>query len=44
MEYLKRASNHGSFQAEYAYGKILFEQGKKEEARVYFEKCAREDA
>ena len=44
MEYLKRASNHGSFQAEYTYGKMLFEQGKKEEARVYFDKCAREDA
>ena len=44
MEYLKKASNHGSFQAEYAYGKMLFEQGKKQEARVYFDKCAREDA
>lgn len=43
-EYLKRAAFHGSFQAEYALGKMLFEEGKREEAREWFERSARSDA
>ena len=42
-EYLKRAAEHGCNQAKYAYGKMLFEEGKREEARAYFERSAEDD-
>ena len=42
-EYLKRAAEHGSFQAEYTLAKMLFDEGKREEAREWFEKSARND-
>ena len=42
--YLRRAAEHGSFQAEYAYGKMLFEEGRRDEARAYFERSATDDA
>ena len=42
-EYLGRAAEHGSFQAEYTLAKMLFDEGKKEEAREWFEKSARND-
>ncbi len=43
LEYLRRASEHGSFQAKYMIGKILFEQGKREEAIELLEEAASED-
>ncbi len=42
-EYLKKAATHGSFQAQYTLGKILFEEEKPEEARDWFEKSAARD-
>ncbi len=42
-EYLKKAAEHGSFQAEYTLGKMLFEEGKKEEAREWLERSASND-
>ena len=42
-EYLKRAAEHGSFQSEYTFAKMLFDEGKREEAREWFEKSARND-
>ena len=41
--YFKRAAEHGCNQAEYAYGKTLFEEGKRDEARAYFERSAEDD-
>ena len=43
MEYLLRAAEHGSFQAEYMLGKMLFEEGKKEEAREWLERALERD-
>ena len=43
-EYLRRAASHGSFQAEYTYGKMLFDEGKREDAKEWFERSARTDA
>lgn len=42
-EYLERAAKHGSFQAEYMLGKMLFEEGRREEARRWFESAADKD-
>lgn len=42
-EYLMRAASHGSFQAEYMLGKMLFEEGKRDEAREWLERSARSD-
>ena len=42
-EYLRRAAEHGSFQAEYTFAKMLFDEGKRDEARAWFEKSARND-
>ena len=42
-EYLMRAASHGSFQAEYMLGKMLYEEGKREEAREWLERSARND-
>ena len=41
--YFKRAAEHGCNQAEYAYGKMLFEEGRREEAREWFERSAEDD-
>ena len=43
-EYLERAAKHGSTQAQYELGKILFSEGKREEAREWFERSAQNDA
>jgi TPR repeat protein len=43
-EYLERAAKHGSSQAQYELGKILFSEGKREEAREWFERSAQNDA
>ncbi len=43
-EYLERAAKHSSFQAEYMLGKMLFDEGKREEAKAWFERSARSDA
>ena len=37
-EYFKRAAEHGCEQANYAYGKMLFEEGNREEAREWFKR------
>ena len=41
--YFKRAAKHGCEQANYAYGKMLFEEGRRDEARTYFERSAEDD-
>ena len=44
-EYFKRAAEHGCEQANYAYGKMLFDEGNREEAREWLERStADEDA
>lgn len=43
-EYLMRAASHGSFQAEYTLGKMLFEEGDREKAREWLESSAKSDA
>ena len=42
--YFERAASHGSFQAEYTYGKMLYDEGRREEAKEWFERSARTDA
>ena len=42
-EYLERAAEHGSCQAQYDLGKILAEEGRQEEAFEYFEAAAKQD-
>ena len=42
--YFERAASHGSFQAEYTYGKMLFDEEKRKEAKEWFERSVRTDA